>query len=118
MSYPFLPPIYWNLPKFMPYKTVKLNLDKKLYTIFKNQINMKTKYRKSNLFSNLDLDTQHPLENKASIFLYMVWSNLSCLQFNIPIYFKVCIWKSFNFQMLYNQLYLQKMTTWPSIINL
>lgn len=113
----------------MSYKKVKLNLGKELHTIFKDQINMKAKYKAKTeyvlfvLQFRLDIYTwahSISLENKASIFLCMVWSffNLSCLQLNVPIYFKVYTCKSFNFHMPYNQLYLQKMTIWPSLINL
>jgi len=60
MSFPFLLPIYLNLPKFMLYKRVKLNFGKELPTIFKYQTNMKSKCLFSKL-SLLYLGTQHHL---------------------------------------------------------
>lgn len=59
MSFLFLLPIYLNLPKFMLYYRVKLNFGNKLHTVFTYQINMKTKYSKSNLENKLG--TQHHL---------------------------------------------------------
>lgn len=45
-------------------------------------------------------------------------TNLSRPKLYVPIYFKLYTWKSSNFHMPYNQLYLQKMTIWSSLIKL